>query len=139
MDWGPLMDLSSDCGTFRGLSPDWEFLIDLSSDWGALMDLSSDWGALMDLSSDWGTTLSTPPPSSNVFLSCPLFTPRSFFYSSLIPRIQLKKILKVCFLLSCWKTALYNFSFIISGDYKEFESLSQTLMFLSLTLGNPML
>ena len=50
---GPLTDLSSDCGTFRGLSPDWEFLIGLSLDWGALVDLPSDWGAFPELSSDW--------------------------------------------------------------------------------------
>ena len=70
MDWGPLMDLSSDCGTLRVL--DWEFLTDLS--WtggshgpllglggspatllglGALMDLSSDWVAFMDLQSHY--------------------------------------------------------------------------------------
>ena len=61
MDWGSLMDLSSDCRTLRVL--DWEFLtdlswtggalMDLSSDWGAFTELSTDWGALMDLSSDW--------------------------------------------------------------------------------------
>ena len=31
LDWGPLMDHSSNCGTLRGLSSDWEFLMDLSS------------------------------------------------------------------------------------------------------------
>jgi len=29
IDWGPLMDLSSDCGTLRVLFLDWEFHIDL--------------------------------------------------------------------------------------------------------------